>query len=79
MKIKQQIIQYALCTIVFAAFLVICSDDNPIYQMSTGMFWKSKIIALGVIILCVLAGAYLKRRGLIPEPKEDTYEDHWED
>ncbi len=79
MKIKQQIIQYSLCAIVFVAFLVVCSDSSPLYQMTTREFVKSKIIALAVIILCVLAGSYLKRRGYIPEVKEETEDDRWED
>lgn len=62
----------------FAAFLALCGEDAPGRPMSLKAFVGIKLAAGAVIWLCVMAGKYFGRRGLLPEfkdPEEEGGED----
>lgn len=79
-KIKQHCILTAIISTAFLAFCVLGGDDLPGQPMSWSFFIGSKIVALMVILLCILAGKICKRRGLLPETTqtEDETEEGWE-
>ena len=68
-------IQWGILTLLmlvgFAAFLVMAGEDAPNDPPTPlGEFLLVKGIALAVFGLCVLAGKYLNRKGLLPDVKE---------
>lgn len=77
-RIAQWSILTGLMAVGFIAFLVLCGEDTPGQPMSDKVFFGSKLAAIAVLFLCVWAGKYLNRKGMLPEmkePKDDTWED----
>ncbi len=69
-RITQWSIYLTLMIVGFAAFLILCGEDTPGQPMSDKVFFGSKLAAAAVLYLCVLAGKYFNRRGLLPEFKD---------
>lgn len=74
-RIAQWSIYLTLGTVGFAAFLILCGEDTPGQPMSDKVFLGSKLAAGAVLYLCVLAGKYFNRRGLLPEFKDPEEEE----
>lgn len=69
--IKQWACLTALMLVGFAAFLVLAGEEAPNQPpMPFLKFLAIKLGALAVFGLCVLAGRYLYRKGLLPEVEE---------
>ena len=60
------------------AFLILCGQETPGQTISDIRFFGLKLIAGIVLITCIMAGKYFKRRGLLPE-LNDPEDYNWED
>ena len=70
-KIKQWVVLAVLFMFGFASFLVLLSEDAATEAPTPiGKFIAVKVGALVALGLCVLAGKYLNRKGLLPEVEE---------
>lgn len=70
-KIKQWVVLAVLFMFGFASFLVLLSKDAATEAPTPiGKFIAVKVGALVALGLCVLAGKYLNRKGLLPEVEE---------
>ena len=65
-EIKRWIILMAIVATAYTAFLVMAGDDIPGKPMSMRFFIASKLIAGAVFLLCIQAGRFCSRRGLLP-------------
>ena len=74
-RIAQWSIYLTLGIVGFAAFLILCGEDTPGQPMSDKVFFGSKLAAGAVLYLCVLAGKFFNRRGLLPEFKDPEEEE----
>lgn len=66
-EFKQWIILLAIVATAYTAFLVMAGDDTPGRPMSLRFFVASKLIAGAVFIICIQAGRFCSRRGLLPK------------
>lgn len=70
--IKQWACLSALLLVGFAAFFVLAGEEAPHEPpMPLGRYIAIKVAALAVLVLCYLAGKYLKHKGLLPEVEEE--------
>ena len=73
-RIAQWSIYLTLGIVGFVVFLILCGEDTPGHPMSDKVFFGSKLSAGAVLYLCVLAGKFFNRRGLLPEFKDPEEE-----
>ncbi len=74
-KIAQWSVFLTIGIVGFGAFLILCGEETPGHPISDAVFFGSKISALAVLYLCVLAGKFFNRRGLLPDfedPEEEA-------
>ncbi len=76
-EVLQRVLYYAILTIGFAAFLILCSEDTPGKVTPLAVFVTGKAGALAVIGICAGAVAYMQRRGMLSD--NDEPEHIWED
>ena len=68
---KQKIILSVLIIWGFCSFIALAAEESPNSHLTIGEFGAFKGIALASFVLCMLAGYWLEKKGMLPETEED--------